>query len=79
MKLFKKKLPYTRNPKRAKAVNRFFKDWLRLVKRAKKTGLRIVFATDSLHDLELYYNDDYPDLILVDKSISLLLKKDGDT
>ena len=45
-------------------------DWRNLVIKAKNHGLDIKFAPDSKHTLELYFHDDYPYTILVDKDIS---------
>lgn len=44
------------------------RDWKLLVYKAKEYGMDIRFAPDSTETLELYYHEDYPDLILVDKS-----------
>lgn len=39
----------------------------RLVDKAKEMGFDIRSATNSTHSLRLYYHEDYPNLLLVDK------------
>ena len=41
----------------------------RLVSHAKICGFDIRLSPDSKNDLELYYHEDYPNLILVDKGV----------
>jgi hypothetical protein len=53
-------------------------DWHKLVEKAKSNGMDIRFAPNSTETLELYFHDDYPNLILVDKSISLDMRIDGE-
>ena len=50
------------------------RDWANLVYKAKKYGMDIRFGPNCTETLELYYHEDYPDLILVDKSASCELK-----
>ena len=65
------KLPYSRISEELNdKVTELMSDWSRLVDKAKEMGLDIKFATDSQNTLELYFNDDYPDTLLVDKDIS---------
>lgn len=64
-----KDLPYTRNRLKNLIVTNIMNDWKQLVVKAKKRGMRICFAP-GCEDLELYFNDDYPDMILVDKAVS---------
>ena len=46
-------------------------DYAKLVEKAKSFGLDIRLYDES-ETLELYFNDDYPDTLLVDKSLSSL-------
>lgn len=52
-------------------VTELMEDYAKLVKKAKSFGLDIRLYDES-ETLELYFNDDYPDTLLVDKSLSSL-------
>lgn len=49
-------------------------DWDNLVNKAKRFGLDIRLRPES-ETLVLYYNDDYPDTLLVDKYFSEMRKE----
>lgn len=51
-------------------ANELLRDWKSLVQKAKDYGMDIRFSVDSVETLELYYHEDYPDVILVDKAVS---------
>lgn len=71
--MFKKsnKLPYTRISEELNdRITEIMNDWNELVVKTKNYGLDIKLAPDSQTTLELYFNDDYPDTILVDKYTS---------
>jgi len=61
-------LPYTHvSEELNKIITELMNDYNNLLSKAKSYGLDIKFAPDSKNSLELYFNDDYPDTILVDK------------
>ena len=65
------KLPYTRlGEDLNNKISAIMEDYSNLIAKAKSYGLDIKFAPDSKNSLELYFNDDYPDSIIVDKEIS---------
>lgn len=72
------KLPYTHNAELNSIVSDIMDDWRKLVEKAKGNGMDIRFAPNCTETLELYFHDDYPNLILVDKSISLDMRIDGE-
>lgn len=47
-------------------------DWDRLVEKANGYGMSIRFAPNATEPLVLYFHDDYPNMLLVDKSISCI-------
>lgn len=51
-------------------ASELLRDWTNLVYKTKEYGMDIRFAPDCLETLELYYHEDYPNMLLVDKSIS---------
>lgn len=51
-------------------------DYAKLVAKAKSFGLDIRLYNMS-NTLELYYNDDYPDTLLVDKDLSSIEREEG--
>lgn len=66
------KLPYTRlseelNDKIADLMT----DYNNFILKAKSYGLDVKLLVSSKNTLELYFNDDYPDTLLVDKDASL--------
>jgi hypothetical protein len=63
------KLPYTRNEELNKVVTEIMDDWNKLVNKAFKLGFRIRLYPEA-SPLVLYFHDDYPDSILVDKELS---------
>jgi hypothetical protein len=63
-------LPYTHNKELNAIVNDIMNDWYNLVKKAKSHGMEIKFAPNCTNPLELYFHDDYPNMILVDKKTS---------
>jgi len=64
-------LPYTRvDESLNEKIGIIMNDYKNLLNKAKEFGLDIKLHTNSENSLELYYNDDYPDTILVDKSTS---------
>lgn len=65
---------YSHDPELNDIVTDLMGDWYRLVKKAKLYGMDIRFAPNCTDTLELYFHNDYPDLLLVDKSISLNAK-----
>lgn len=66
------KLPYTRIEGLNDIVTDLMNDWYRLVEKANSYGMTIRFAPNATEPLELYFHDDYPDMLLVDKSISCI-------
>lgn len=56
-------------------INEILGDWRKLQSKATKHGLDIRFGSTT-EPLELYYNEDYPDCILVDKSVSCSPRRD---
>lgn len=69
-------LPYTRISEELNdIVTELMDDWDRLVKKAKLYGMDIRFAPNCENTLDLYFHDDYPDMLLVDKDVSLKLKE----
>lgn len=63
-------LPYTRSDKELNdKIAELMDDYEKLVTKAKRFGLDIRLYDDS-ETLVLYYNDDYPDTLLVDKDLS---------
>lgn len=70
-------LPYDRNPELNAIVNELMNDWHCLVEKAKNYGMDICYAPGSA-TLELYFHNDYPDMILVDKFFSCLPKGETD-
>lgn len=65
-----KELPYTRDIAKNAIVADLMSDWKRLVVKAKTYGMDILFAPNCTETLELYFHDDYPDTLLVDKEVS---------
>ena len=57
------------NPGKDELLRDIMSDWERLTMKAKMFGFDIRLNIDSKNSLELYHHDDYPDLILVDKSV----------
>lgn len=53
-------------------VTDLMSDWYRLVMKARACGMDIRFAPNCTETLELYFHNDYPDMLLVDKSISCI-------
>lgn len=70
----KSTLPYTHNKDLNTVVTELMNDWSSLVEKAKRYGMDIRFAPNCTETLELYFHDDYPDTLLVDKDISCKLK-----
>lgn len=68
------KLPYTHNEKLNTIVTELMTDWDCLVEKAKNYGMDIRFAPNCTETLELYFHDDYPNMLLVDKAVSCKLK-----
>lgn len=66
-------LPYSHDPKLNPIVTELMNDWDRLVEKAKSYGLDIRLCPEA-ETLELYFHDDYPDTILVDKYFSSMRK-----
>ena len=63
------KLPYTRISEELNdRVTELMSDWYSLVEKAKSYGMDIRFSSNCINTLELYFHDDYPDMLLVDKS-----------
>lgn len=61
-------LPHTRtDPTLNKYIDDIISDFHTLVEKAKSYGLDIKLTPNSESSLELYFHDDYPDTILVDK------------
>ena len=67
----KAKLPYTHSSVELNnKISELMDDYTKLVDKAKSFGLDIRLYSDS-PTLILYYNDDYPDTLLVDKIKSI--------
>ena len=61
-------LPYTRtDPTLNSFVSEIINDFRNLIEKAQSYGLDIKLTPNSASSLELYFHDDYPDTILVDK------------
>ena len=61
-------LPHTRtDPILNNHITEIINDFHTLVEKAKSYGLDIKLTPNSTDSLELYFHDDYPDIILVDK------------
>ena len=61
-------LPHTRtNPTLNSHISEIINDFQTLIEKAKSYGLDIKLTPTSTDSLELYFHDDYPDTILVDK------------
>ena len=61
-------LPHTRtDPTLNSHIDEIIGDFRMLVEKAKSYGLDIKLTPRSKTSLELYFHDDYPDTILVDK------------
>ena len=68
-------LPYTRISKELNdKVSEIITEYNNLLDKAKSYGLDIKFASDCKNSLSLYFHDDYPDTILVDKCFSCTLE-----
>lgn len=64
-------LPYTRTSKKKnKMISVLMKDYNRFVKKAHRFGMDVKFSPCSKETLQLYFHDDYPNLLLVDKETS---------
>lgn len=63
-------LPYTHIEELNPIITELMNDWYDLVKKAKSYGMDIRFAPNCKETLELYFHDDYPDILLVDKEVS---------
>lgn len=62
------KLPHTRtDPELNARIDEIISDFHKLVEKAKSYGLDIKLTPTSTDSLELYFHDDYPETILVDK------------
>lgn len=64
-----KPLPYTHNKKLNKTVTKLMKSYNRFLKLCKKSGFDVRFYPDDTDTLTLYFNDDCPNLLLVDKDV----------
>lgn len=61
-------LPYTRaDPELNARITEIINDFRKVVDKAKSYGLDIKLTPNSAESLELYFHDDYPNAILVDK------------
>jgi hypothetical protein len=61
-------LPHTRtDPELNAHIDEIIADFHKLIGKAKSYGLDIKLTPFSANSLELYFHDDYPDTILVDK------------
>jgi hypothetical protein len=67
-------LVYTHNEELNEVVTALMDDWKRLVAKAKFCGMDIRFAPNCENPLELYFHDDYPNMLLVDKEVSCVPK-----
>ena len=56
------------NPGKDELLRDIMSDWERLIMKAEMFGFDIRLSPNSKNSLELYHHEDYPDLILVDKS-----------
>lgn len=70
---------YDHNPELNAIITELMDDWYRLVRKAKLYGMDIRFAPNASETLELYFHNDYPDLLLVDKSISCCVASKEDS
>lgn len=62
------RLPYTRtDPTLNSHIEEIIGDFRKVIEKAKSYGLDIKLTPSSTDSLELYFHDDYPDTILVDK------------
>lgn len=68
--VFNTELPYTHIEELNPIITELMNDWHDLVKKAKSYGMDIRFAPNCKETLELYFHDDYPDILLVDKEVS---------
>ena len=65
---FENKLPHTRtDPILNDHISEIINGFHDLIEKAKSYGLDIKLTPNSTSSLELYFHDDYPDTILVDK------------
>ena len=61
-------LPYTRTDEEAnKIITSIIEEFNTLARKAESLGYPIKLHVNSSESLCLYYHDDYPDMILVDK------------
>ena len=60
---------YCSDPEKNEILRDIMDAFERLVIQAKALGFDIRLSPDSKNSLELYYHEDYPGLILVDKSV----------
>lgn len=60
---------YSSDPDTNQSLHYIMEEFERLVKHARLLGFDIRLTPDSKDDLGLYYHEDYPGLILVDKSV----------
>lgn len=60
---------YSSDPETNESLCYIMEEFDRLIKHAKLLGFDIRLSPESRDCLELYYHEDYPDLILVDKSV----------
>lgn len=58
---------YCSDPEKNESLRGIIEEFERLVTRAKTLGFDIRLSPDSTDTLGLYYHEDYPSLILVDK------------
>ena len=56
-------------PSKDELLRDIMSDWVRLASKARVFGFDIRLSPESKSSLELYHHEDYPDLILVDKSV----------
>lgn len=69
-------LPYTHTSKELNdVITEIMEDYKALVEKAKSKGLDIRLYPNS-ETLELYFHDDYPHTLLVDKDLSSVVKED---
>lgn len=72
-------LPYTHDEAKNVIITGLMMDWQNLVEKAKAAGIDIRFAPNCTETLELYFHDDYPNLLLVDKWVSCRVRKESTT
>lgn len=61
-------MPHTHtDPELNARITEIIDDFRKVVEKAKSYGLDIKLTPSSIESLELYFHDDYPDTILVDK------------